>query len=106
MPQEDSFAEKLKRRRFLRLSVALGIGWHAGSLKQDPVQDGDDGGGGGDGDVASDVVLVEVSDGRFNAARASRRTNSSEPPHTSSHPLVESATANATRRTVTEVHAT
>lgn len=51
MPQKDSFAETLQRRRFLRLSGALGIGGLAGCLNQDEVQDGDgsDGGGGSDG---------------------------------------------------------
>lgn len=65
MPQKDSFVEKLQRRRFLRLSGALGIGGLAGCLNQDEVQDGDGGDGddGGDGSDGGDGGGGDGGDG-------------------------------------------
>ncbi|WP_435347408.1 ABC transporter substrate-binding protein [Haloarchaeobius sp. HRN-SO-5] len=68
MAQDDTFADRLRRRRFLRLSGALGVAGLAGCLNQGELQgetntDGDDddtdgGGGGGGGGGSSDPIKV------------------------------------------------
>jgi branched-chain amino acid transport system substrate-binding protein len=54
MPENDSFVEKLQRRRFLRLSGAAGAAGLAGCLNQEDVQGGDGGDGGDEGTDADD----------------------------------------------------
>jgi branched-chain amino acid transport system substrate-binding protein len=55
MTEDDSFVERLRRRRFLRLSGALGVAGLAG-CSQEELQDGGsgDGGDGGDGESGGD----------------------------------------------------
>jgi branched-chain amino acid transport system substrate-binding protein len=64
MTNDDTFADRLRRRRFLRLSGAAGVGGLAGCA-QEELQDGDGGGDGGDGggDGGSDGGDGDSGDG-------------------------------------------
>ncbi|MFB6223237.1 MAG: ABC transporter substrate-binding protein [Haloarcula sp.] len=59
MSEDDSFVDRLQRRRFLRLSGALGVTALAGCSSQDELQG--DGGSGGDGESTSAEDEAESS---------------------------------------------